>query len=150
LVVSGSPVDIWAVNRYGSSHHQESIRKQHGVEEDDVVILVVGSYMFFDELPWDYAKIMRASAPQILDTAKTKSLRVQFIFFCGDNTDAYNSAFQVMTILKVFILKLREILPKHARIPSRFNGDIYVCLQSALKLNNFNTILWSKQYCFQF
>ena len=101
MVISGSPVDIWAAKRYGSSHSQKIIRKQHGIEEDDVVILVVGSYLFFDELPWDYAKVMRASAPQILDAAETKTLRVQFIFFCGNNTDAYNSAFQVITILQV-------------------------------------------------
>ncbi|TVU31801.1 hypothetical protein EJB05_23502, partial [Eragrostis curvula] len=92
LVISGSPVDIWAVKR--SSHSQENKRKQHGIKENDVVVLVVGSYLFFDELPWDYATVMRASAPHILDIAKTKNLRVQFIFFCGNGTDAYNSAFQ--------------------------------------------------------
>ncbi|KAL6641423.1 hypothetical protein ACP70R_019604 [Stipagrostis hirtigluma subsp. patula] len=94
LVISGSPVDIWATKRYGSSHSQEAIRKQHGIEEDDVIVLVVGSYLFFDELPWDYATIMRASAPQIMDIAKSRNLRVQFIFFCGNDTDTYNSAFQ--------------------------------------------------------
>lgn len=101
MVISGSPVDIWTVKRHGSSHSQEIIRKQHGIEEDDVAILVIGSYLFFDELPWDYAKVMHSSAPHILDTAKTKNLRVQFIFFCGNNSDAYNSAFQVMIILQI-------------------------------------------------
>jgi len=94
LVISGSPVDIWAAKRFGSSHSEETIRKQHGIKEDDVVILVVGSYLFFDDLPWDYATVMRASAPHILDIAKTKNLRVQFVFFCGNGSDAYNSAFQ--------------------------------------------------------
>ncbi|KAL6905295.1 hypothetical protein ACP4OV_002896 [Aristida adscensionis] len=94
LVISGSPVDIWAAKRYGSSHSQEIIRKQHGIEEKDVVVLVVGSYLFLDELPWDYATVMRASAPHILDIAKTKNLRVQFMFFCGNDSDSYNSAFQ--------------------------------------------------------
>ncbi|CAN6294402.1 unnamed protein product [Urochloa humidicola] len=94
LVISGSPVDIWAAKRFGSSHSEETIRKQHGIKEDDVVILVVGSYLFFDDLPWDYATVMRASAPHILEIAKTKNLRVQFIFFCGNGSDAYNSAFQ--------------------------------------------------------
>ncbi|XP_062205511.1 uncharacterized protein LOC133907474 [Phragmites australis] len=94
LVIPGSPVEIWAAKRYGFSHSQETIRKQHGIEEDEVIVLVVGSYLFFDELPWDYATVMRASAPLILDIAKTKDLRVQFIFFCGNDTDAYNSAFQ--------------------------------------------------------
>jgi glycosyltransferase involved in cell wall biosynthesis len=94
LVISGSPVDIWAAKRFGSSHSEETIRKQHGIKEDDVVILVVGSYLFFDDVPWDYATVMRASAPHILDIAKTKNLRVQFVFFCGNGSDAYNSTFQ--------------------------------------------------------
>ncbi|KAL5224134.1 hypothetical protein ABZP36_010773 [Zizania latifolia] len=92
LVISGSPVDIWATKRY--AHTQESLRKQYGSKEDDVVVLVVGSYFFFDELPWDFATVMRASALHIMDLAKTKNLGVQFIFFCGNDTDAYNSAFQ--------------------------------------------------------
>ncbi|CAD6211919.1 unnamed protein product [Miscanthus lutarioriparius] len=98
LVISGSPVDIWAAKRFGSSHSEQTIRKQHGIDKDDVVILVVGSYLFFDDLPWDYVTVMRASAPQILDIAKTKNLRVQFIFFCGNGSDAYKSAFQELTL----------------------------------------------------
>ncbi|WVZ57530.1 hypothetical protein U9M48_007906 [Paspalum notatum var. saurae] len=94
LVISGSPVDIWPTKRFGSSHSDETIRKQHGIGENDVVILVVGSYLFFDDLPWDYVTVMRASAPHILDIAKTRNLKVQFIFFCGNGSDAYNSAFQ--------------------------------------------------------
>jgi hypothetical protein len=100
-VISGSPVDIWAAKRFGSSHSEETIRKQHGIGKDDVVILVIGSYLFFDDLPWDYVTVMRASAPQILDIAKTKKLKVQFIFFCGNGSDAYNSAFQVMNIPQI-------------------------------------------------
>lgn len=94
LVIPGSPVDIWAAKRYGSSHSQGTIRNQHGIKEEDVVILVVGSYLFFDELPWDYVTVLRASAPHVMDMARTKKLGVQFIFFCGNGTDAYNSAFQ--------------------------------------------------------
>lgn len=97
-MISGSPVDIWAAKRFSSSHSKESLRKQHGIQEDDVVILVVGSYLYFDDLPWDYATVMHASAPHILNIAKTKNLRVQFIFFCGNGSDAYNSAFEVMNI----------------------------------------------------
>jgi len=97
-VISGSPVDIWAAKRFGSSNSEETIRKQHGIKEDDVVILVIGSYLFFDHLPSDYATVMRSSAPHILDIAKSKNLRVQFVFFCGNGSDAYNSAFQVMNI----------------------------------------------------
>ncbi|KAJ1296379.1 hypothetical protein BS78_01G295800 [Paspalum vaginatum] len=93
LVISGSPVDIWPTKRFGSSHSDKTIRKQYGIEEE-VVILVVGSYLFFDDLPWDYVTVMRASAPHILDIAKTRNLKVQFIFFCGNGSDAYNSAFQ--------------------------------------------------------
>lgn len=100
-MISGSPVDIWATKRFGSSSSEENIRKQHGIEKDDVVILVVGSYLFFDDLPWDYVTVMRASAPHILDIAKTKNLRVQFIFFCGNGSDTYNSAFQVTNLPQV-------------------------------------------------
>jgi hypothetical protein len=127
MVIPGYPIDIWAVKRYGSSHSQESIRKQHGIQEDDVVILVVGSYLFVDKLPWDYAEVMQASAPHILDTAKTKNLRVQFIFFCGNDTDAYNSAFQVLMILH-FIFNLREMIINIARVLSYISPDISICL----------------------
>lgn len=109
LVISGSPVDIWSAKRFGSSHSDETTRKQHGLEKDDVVILVVGSYLFFDDLPWDYVTVMRASATQILDIAKTKNLRVQFVFFCGNGSDAYNSAFQVMNIPQIRQWSLGEI-----------------------------------------
>ncbi|CAM0956296.1 unnamed protein product [Alopecurus aequalis] len=94
LVISGSPVDIWAAKGYGPSQSQETLRKQHGIKEEDVVVLVVGSYLFFDELPWDYATVLRASASHIMDIARTKKLGVQFILFCGNGTDAYNSAFR--------------------------------------------------------
>jgi len=94
LVISGSPVDIWAAKGYRSSHSQETLRKRHGVKEEDLVVLVVGSYLFFDELPWDYAAVLRASAPHIMDMARAKKLGVQFILFCGNGTDAYNSAFR--------------------------------------------------------
>jgi hypothetical protein len=102
LVISGSPVDIWAAKGYGTSHSQETLRKQHGIGEEDVVVLVVGSYLFFDELPWDYAAFLRASAPHIMEIARTRKLRVQFILFCGNGTDAYNSAFQVLIIFKFY------------------------------------------------
>jgi hypothetical protein len=101
-VISGSPVDIWAAKGYGTSHSQETLRKQHGIKEEDIVVLVVGSYLFFDELPWDYATVLRASAPHIIDIARTKKLGVQFILFCGNGTDAYNSAFQVLIIFKFY------------------------------------------------
>ncbi|KAI5017861.1 hypothetical protein ZWY2020_042749 [Hordeum vulgare] len=94
LVIPGSPVDIWAAKRYGLSQSQGTIRNQHGIKEEDVVVLVVGSYLFFDELPWDYVTVLRASAPHVMDMSRTKKLGVQFIFFCGNGTDAYNSAFQ--------------------------------------------------------
>lgn len=100
-MISGSPVDIWAAKRFGSPHSEKTIRKQHGIEEDDIVILIVGSYLFFDDLPWDYATVMRASAPHILDIAKTKNLRVQFIFLCGNGSDVYNSAFHVRNIPQI-------------------------------------------------
>ena len=101
-MISGSPVDIWAAKGYGPLHSQETLRKQNGIKEEDVVVLVVGSYLFFDELPWDYATVLRASASHIMDIARTKKLEVQFILFCGNGTDAYNSAFQVFIIFKSY------------------------------------------------
>ena len=95
-MISGSPVDIWAAKGYVPSHSQESLRKQHGIKEEDIVVLVVGSYLFFDELPWDYATVLRASASHIMDIARANKLGVQFILFCGNGTDAYNSAFRVL------------------------------------------------------
>ncbi|XP_072963203.1 uncharacterized protein [Typha angustifolia] len=94
MVIPGSPADFWASKSYISSHQQDHLRKNYRFSEEDLIILVIGSYFFYDELPWDFAAALHALVPQILKFARGKDLRVQFVFLCGNSTDAYGSAFQ--------------------------------------------------------
>lgn len=96
-VIPGSPVDFWAANRYVESHSRQQLRLDNGYNDDDLIILVVGSYFFYDELPCDYAAMM-ALAPQMLKFARAKKLGaiLKFAILCGSSTDDYNSAIRVL------------------------------------------------------
>ncbi|KAM0949480.1 putative glycosyl transferase, family 1 [Dioscorea sansibarensis] len=92
-VIPGSPVDFWAANRYMESHSRQQLRLDNGYNDDDLIVLVVGSYFFYDELPCDYAAMM-ALAPQMLKFARAKKLGaiLKFAILCGNSADDYNSA----------------------------------------------------------
>ncbi|XP_020094017.1 uncharacterized protein LOC109714032 isoform X2 [Ananas comosus] len=94
IVISGSPADIWAAKSYSPSISIEDLRESYGFSERDLMILVIGSSFFYDEIPWDYAAAMHALAPQILKLTRVLENQVEFAFLFGKSTDDYGSAFQ--------------------------------------------------------
>lgn len=94
FVISGSPVDIWATSAYIASHSRNQLRGNYGFAENDRLILVIGSYFFYGDPPWDY-RVMHALAPQV---KRIKGLigTIKFVFLCGNSTAAYSSTFQVL------------------------------------------------------
>ncbi|THU47717.1 hypothetical protein C4D60_Mb09t18580 [Musa balbisiana] len=92
FVISGSPVDIWATSAYIASHSRNQLRGNYGFAENDRLILVIGSYFFYGDPPWDY-RVMHALAPQV---KRIKGLigTIKFVFLCGNSTAAYSSTFQ--------------------------------------------------------
>nr|XP_010918597.1 uncharacterized protein LOC105042926 [Elaeis guineensis] len=101
FVISGSPVDVWATQGYIKSHSRYELRKKYGFGEDDLLILVTGSHLFYDELPWDYVAAMHALAPQVKTHARLKDLggMIKFVFLCGNSTDASGSFQEIATHL---------------------------------------------------
>ncbi|KAJ0967122.1 hypothetical protein J5N97_024039 [Dioscorea zingiberensis] len=91
-VIPGSPLDVWAANHYLAAHSRHQFRIDYGYNDDDLIILVVGSYFFYDELPCDYAAMI-ALAPQMLKFARAKKLGgiLKFAVLCGNSTDGYDS-----------------------------------------------------------
>lgn len=95
-MISGSPADIWAAKSYSPSISIEDLRESYGFTERDLMILVIGSSFFYDEIPWDYAAAMHALAPQILKLTRVLENQVEFAFLFGKSADDYGSAFQVI------------------------------------------------------
>ncbi|GJM91379.1 hypothetical protein PR202_ga07742 [Eleusine coracana subsp. coracana] len=115
LVISGSPVDIWAVKRYGSSHSQETMRKQHGIEENDVVILVtdgVNGFIFNSDDPSTVALAMTRilGDKRLLDTAYSVALEGKLL---SKNMLAYDC-------ITSHVMLLESVMhyPSDAKLPS--------------------------------
>ncbi|KAL5800388.1 hypothetical protein ACOSQ4_033272 [Xanthoceras sorbifolium] len=96
FVVPGSPVDVWAAEVYSNTHDKYQLRKENGYHENDMVVLVVGSSFFYDELSWDYAVAMHDIGPLLVKYARRKDAEgsFKFVFLCGNSTDEYNDALQ--------------------------------------------------------
>ncbi|CAA7410594.1 unnamed protein product [Spirodela intermedia] len=88
FVVPGSPVDVWAAESYGRSHSKNQLRKNKGIQEDHVVIVVVGSYFMYDDAPWDYVAIAQLIGSQLMELSRTLDLEESFqvIFLSGNST----------------------------------------------------------------
>ncbi|KDP45060.1 hypothetical protein JCGZ_01560 [Jatropha curcas] len=89
FVIPGSPVDVWAAESYSKTHAKHQLRAQNGFTDDDVVVLVVGSSFFYDELSWDYALAMHSLGPLLVKYARRHDAEdsVKFVFLCGNSTD---------------------------------------------------------------
>lgn len=100
FVVPGSPVDIWAAESYSKTHSKIQLRNDSGFSEEDLLVLVVGSSLFFDELSWDYAVAMHAIGPLLTKYAKRKDPggSFKFVFLCGNSTDEHDDALQVSVL----------------------------------------------------
>lgn len=93
FVIPGSPLDVWAAKSYSKKHKKHETRKVYGFNDDDMVVLVVGSSFFYDELSWDYAVAMHALGPLLTRYAKKNDAgrSYKFIFLFGNSTDGHNN-----------------------------------------------------------
>lgn len=96
FVIPGSPVDVWAAESYSKTHAKDQLRELSGFGKNDMVVLVVGSSVFYDDLSWDYAVAMHSIGPLLTKYARrndaTESFK--FVFLCGNSTDGYDDALQ--------------------------------------------------------
>lgn len=97
FVIPGSPVDVWAAESYRKTHSKIQSRKDNGFNNDDMLVLILGSSFFYNELSWDYAVAMHAISPLLIKYARRKDVRgsYKFLFLCGNSTDGYDDALQV-------------------------------------------------------
>ncbi|PRQ56452.1 putative glycosyl transferase, family 1 [Rosa chinensis] len=95
-VIPGSPVDVWAAESYSKTHSKNQLRKNNRFSEDDMLVLVVGSSFFFNELSWDYAVAMHSIGPLLIEYARRKDAEglFKFVFLFGNSSDGYDDAFQ--------------------------------------------------------
>lgn len=97
FVVAGSPLDVWTAETYSNTHAKYQLREENGFHKDDIVVLIVGSSLFYDELSWDYAVAMHDIGPLLIKYARRKDVggSFKFVFLCGNSSDGYNDALQV-------------------------------------------------------
>lgn len=96
FVVPGSPVDVWAAESYSKTQSKYRLRKNNGFGRGDMLVLVVGSSIFYNDLSWDYAVAMHAIGPLLTKYARRKDAggSFKFVFLCGNSTDGYDDALQ--------------------------------------------------------
>ncbi|CAL1386938.1 unnamed protein product [Linum trigynum] len=89
FVIPGSPVDVWAAEIYGKTHDKHQLRMNNGFDREDIVVLVVGSSFFYNELSWDYAVAMHSLGPLLVKYARRNDAEgsFKFVFLCGNSTD---------------------------------------------------------------
>lgn len=97
FVIPGSPIDVWAAERYQRANSKSQLRMKYGFGEDDILVLVVGSSFFYNELSWDYAVVMHNLGPLLTNYAREGDVgpSFKFLFVCGNSSSAYNDALQV-------------------------------------------------------
>ncbi|KAK7343931.1 hypothetical protein VNO77_13063 [Canavalia gladiata] len=96
FIVPGSPVDAWAAESYSKTHTKDQLRAHSGFGKNDMVVLVVGSSVFYDNLSWDYAVAMHSIGPLLTKYARRNDAAesFKFVFLCGNSTDGYDDALQ--------------------------------------------------------
>ncbi|KAF5794547.1 putative glycosyl transferase, family 1 [Helianthus annuus] len=96
FVIPGSPIDVWAAERYLKAHSKSQLRVKNGFGNDDMLVLVVGSSFFYNELSWDYAVAMHKLGPLLTKYARDGDVRplFKFLFVCGNSSSVYNDALQ--------------------------------------------------------
>ncbi|KAG6763474.1 hypothetical protein POTOM_030891 [Populus tomentosa] len=98
FVIPGSPVDVWAAESYSKTHAKHQLRVDHGFSKDDLVVLVVGSSFFYDELSWDYAVAVHTLGPLLAKYARTKDAEGSFkLVFLGGNSTGDNALQEVVS-----------------------------------------------------
>lgn len=97
FVIPGSPIDVWAAKRYLKTHSKNDLRKRNDYDADDILVVVLGSSIFYNELSWDYAVAMHTIGPLLTKYAKGKDAdgSFKFIFLCGNTSYGSNDALEV-------------------------------------------------------
>ncbi|CAO2842179.1 unnamed protein product [Amaranthus hypochondriacus] len=96
FVIPGSPIDVWAAKRYLKTHSKNDLRKRNDYDADDILVVVLGSSIFYNELSWDYAVAMHTIGPLLTKYAKGKDAdgSFKFIFLCGNTSYGSNDALE--------------------------------------------------------
>ncbi|KAK3035024.1 hypothetical protein RJ639_033938 [Escallonia herrerae] len=96
FVIPGSPVDVWSAESYSKTHSRPLLRKDTGIGKDDIVVAIVGTSFFLNELSWDYAVAMHVLGPLLVKYARGEDVRgsFKFVFLCGNSSDGYSDALQ--------------------------------------------------------
>lgn len=104
FVIPGSPIDVWAAEGYSKSHSKMQLRTDNGFNKDDMLVLIVGSSFFYNELSWEYAVAMHDIGPVLLKYARGKDSRgaFKFLFLGGNSTNGYTDALQVENFRLVY------------------------------------------------
>lgn len=97
FVIPGSPIDVWAAESYSETHSKSQLRKENGFDNDNLLVLVLGSSFFYNDLAWDYAVAMHDLEPVLLKYAGSTDVGFtsKFIFLCGNSSKEYSDALQV-------------------------------------------------------
>ncbi|XP_074308131.1 uncharacterized protein LOC141643010 isoform X2 [Silene latifolia] len=122
FVVPGSPIDVWAAESYVKNHSKAMLRMSSGYSADDVLVLVLGNSVFYNELSWDYAVAMHTIGPLLTKYAKGKddSGSFKFIFLCGNASEGYNDDLEGVATR----LRLNPGSLGHYRMDHDVNGAI--------------------------
>ncbi|XP_022133864.1 uncharacterized protein LOC111006310 isoform X2 [Momordica charantia] len=94
-VIPGSPADVYAAENFKNVHSKSQLREKNGFNEDDILVLVVGSLFFPNELSWDYAVAMHSIGPLLTNYARQEvGGSFKFVFLCCNSTDGSHDALQ--------------------------------------------------------
>lgn len=90
VVIPESVVDVWAGERYSETHTKQTLREINGFDEDDLIIVVLGSSLFYDDFSWDNAVAMHMLGPLLTQYGRRKETGgpFKFIFLFGNSTNA--------------------------------------------------------------
>ncbi|CAK9313391.1 unnamed protein product [Citrullus colocynthis] len=124
-VIPGSPADVYAAESYKNVHSKSQLREKNGFDENDILVLVVGSLFFPNELSWDYAVAMHSIGPLLSIYARRKEVEgsFKFVFLCCNSTDGSHDA------LKEIVSRLG--LPDGSITHYGLNGDVNNVLMMA-------------------
>ncbi|CAN4115010.1 unnamed protein product [Withania somnifera] len=96
FVIPGSPKDNWVADSYSRGHSKSQSREKYGFGRDDLLVLVFGSSILYNELSWDYALSIHDIEPLLLKFAGSSDVeeRLKFVFISGNSSDGYNEELQ--------------------------------------------------------
>ncbi|KAH9610710.1 hypothetical protein KSS87_021701 [Heliosperma pusillum] len=122
FVIPGTPIDVWAAESYVKNHSKAILRMGSGYSADDVLVLVLGNSVFYNELSWEYAVAMHTIGPLLTKYAKRKddSGSFKFIFLCGNASEGYDDALKGVATR----LRLNPGSLGHYRMDHDVNGAI--------------------------